>query len=248
MTAYDPAAYGEAIAADYDRLYVTGQDARDTQATVATLASLAGRSRSVLEFGIGTGRVGLALVEQGFKVAGIEGSETMASRLLTKPRGGEIDLVVGDFSSASVNGTFAVVGLIFNTIFGLPTPDAQQACFHNAERHLEPGGCFVVEAYVLRPEQLTGGWTIQPRFVQHEHVELELSRYDIATHQIERTLVHVRTDGLRFVTIKDSFAWPAELDLMARAAGLRLRSRCGGWSGEPFGASSNKHVSVYERA
>jgi hypothetical protein len=141
-----------------------------------------------------------------------------------------------------------LVALLFNTVFGLPSKEAQISCFRNAERHLEPGGCFVVEAYVLRPEQLSGEWSIVPRNVQHDHVELQLSRYDPATQLLERTLVHLRREGLGFVTVLDAYAWPGELDLMARAAGLRLRSRAGGWSNEPFGAASNKHVSVYDRA
>jgi len=37
-----------------------------------------------------------------------------------------------------------------------------------------------------------------------------------------------------------------EFDLMARIAGLRLRERWGGWNGEPYTASSWRHVSVYE--
>ena len=44
------------------------------------------------------------------------------------------------------------------------------------------------------------------------------------------------------------YAWPSELDLMARLAGLRLRERWGGWRREPFGADSALHVSVYEHA
>jgi SAM-dependent methyltransferase len=248
VTGYDPASYGEALGAEYDTLYPESQDALETDATVTALATLAGESRSVLEFGIGTGRVGLLLVELGFRVAGIEASEKMASQLREKPRGREIDVVIGDFADAAVGATFSVVALIFNTVFGLPTREAQIACFRNAERHMEPGGCFVVEAFVLRPEQLTGEWTIRPRNVQHEHVELQLSRYDAGTHRMERTLVHVRPAGARFVTVTDNYAWPGELDLLASAAGLRLRSRAGGWAGEPFDASSHRHVSVYVRA
>jgi hypothetical protein len=43
------------------------------------------------------------------------------------------------------------------------------------------------------------------------------------------------------------YAWPAELDLMARVAGMRLEHRSAGWSGEPFTALSPSHVSVYEK-
>jgi SAM-dependent methyltransferase len=249
LNAHDPGAYGHTVGADYDRLY---PDAHlETEATVAAVARLAsggGEKASVLEFGIGTGRLALALVDQGFTVAGIEASAEMVEQLRKKPRAAAIDVVIGDFATTRVPGRFAVVLLTFNAIFALPDRDAQIACFENAARHLEPDGRFVVEAFVLRPEQLSGQWSILPRSVQHEHVELQLARYDPAGSRIERTLLHLRPDGVRLFSVADTYAWPGELDLMARAAGLRLRSRAGGWAGEPFDATSDKHVSIYERA
>jgi SAM-dependent methyltransferase len=248
MKGHDPGTYAAKVGADYDLLYLG--DALETEAAVTALGALArsvGGSGSILEFGIGTGRLGLPLLEQGFKVAGIEASATMIEQMRTKPRGEEIEVVLGDFLSTRVEGHFSVVVLGFNGIFGPADREAQIACFSNAARHLEPGGCFVVEAFVLRPEQLHGDWWITPRSVQHEHIELQVCRYDTATHILERTMVHMRPDGLRFVKLADRYAWPGELDLMARAAGLRLRSRNGGWRGEPFGPSSYTHISVYER-
>ena len=52
--------------------------------------------------------------------------------------------------------------------------------------------------------------------------------------------------GVTFGAISLRLANPPEFDLMARIAGLRLRARTGGWHGEPFTASSWRHVSVYE--
>jgi hypothetical protein len=51
----------------------------------------------------------------------------------------------------------------------------------------------------------------------------------------------------RFYPVQIRYAWPSELDLMARLAGLRLRQRWGGWRRESFTASSTSHVSVYKR-
>jgi hypothetical protein len=65
LSNYDPAAYGDAVGEQYDALYPESQDALETDATVGALASLAGSSRSILEFGIGTGRVGARLIELG---------------------------------------------------------------------------------------------------------------------------------------------------------------------------------------
>lgn len=41
------------------------------------------------------------------------------------------------------------------------------------------------------------------------------------------------------------YAWPSELDLMARFAGLSLTERWAGWGREPFTAESESHVSVW---
>jgi SAM-dependent methyltransferase len=249
MKSHDPGTYGTKVGADYDLLYP--DDPVETEAIVAALAALARdgvTGGSVLEFGIGTGRLGLPLLEHGLRVAGIEASETMVEQLRAKPRGDEIEIVLGDFLSVNTGATFSVVLLAFNGIFGPANRDAQIACIRNAARHLEPAGCFVVETFVLRPEQMRGDWWIWPRSVQHEHVELQLSRYDTASQVLERTMVHLRPEGLRFLKLTDRYAWPGEIDLMAREAGLRLQSRSGGWRGEPFTASSHMHVSVYERA
>lgn len=245
MTDYDPSAYGQALSAEYDRLYP--EENLETAAAVGKLADLASSGgKSLVEFGVGTGRLALPLLEHGVRVAGIDGSQEMLEQLRAKPKGAEVEVVTGDFTAARVEGSFSVAILVFNAIFGLPNRDAQIACFGNALRHLAPGGCFVLETYVLRPEQLSGGWSIVPRTVAHEHVELQLSRYDAVAHRMERTLVHVQTGGTRFVTVTDNYAWPGELDLMAKVAGLKLRSRHGDWSDGPFDASSHKHISVYE--
>ena len=39
----------------------------------------------------------------------------------------------------------------------------------------------------------------------------------------------------------------AELDLMARIAGRRLRERWSDWDRSPFTAESRKHISVWEK-
>jgi hypothetical protein len=43
------------------------------------------------------------------------------------------------------------------------------------------------------------------------------------------------------------YVWPAELDLMAELAGLRLRDRWDDWTGEAFTSESRRHVSVWEK-
>ncbi len=60
---------------------------------------------------------------------------------------------------------------------------------------------------------------------------------------------HYWVTGGQYGTVSTPFryVWPAELDLMARIAGMRLRERWGGWHREPFTSESTSHVSVWEK-
>ena len=91
--------------------------------TVDFLADLAGDGRT-LELGSGTGRITLPPARRGVPVAGIEMSVAMTDRLRAKPGGEEIDITIGDFATASVDGSFRVVYLVFGTISNLTTQAA----------------------------------------------------------------------------------------------------------------------------
>ena len=246
MTAsnYDPAAYGEVLAADYDALYST---IPDTEEAVSCLAELAGDG-SVLEMGIGTGRLALPLRSRGVEVHGIEASPAMVAELRKLPGGEDVPVAVGSFADTEVaDKGFSVVVLALHTIFGLPTQDEKIRCFANAERHLGEGGVFVVEGTILDVGAFRAGQAVIPRFTSAERVELQVLRYDAATQSVATTNVHLSSDGVRLNGFSNAYASPQELDLMARLGGLRLRERWGSWTREPFTATCSRHVSVYAR-
>ena len=220
----------------------------DTNAAVALLADLAcdRPERSVLEFGIGTGRLAIGLHRRGLRVAGIDGSEQMVSELRSKLDGDAVEVVVGDYRDAWVDSTFSVVVLALNGIFDPRGRQAQLDIFRNAARHLAPSGCFVLESWVMSDAQRSGEWSVIPRYVGDEHVELQLARYDITTNQIERTLVHLRPQGSAFVTVTDTYASPGELDVMAEVTGFDRIASNSRWSGTEFSATSTNHISVYQ--
>jgi SAM-dependent methyltransferase len=241
--------FPERVAATYDDgPEVFGPGAAD--ATAGVLAGLAGRAaRSgrgrALEFGIGTGRIALPLARRGVEVHGIDLSQAMVARLLAKPGGDAIGVTIGDFATTTVDGAFSLAYLVFNTIMNLTTQDAQVACFRNAAAHLEPGGCFVIETRVpdlrrLPPGQDVLPWLVSPeRWVSYS--------FDVATQAMRGHYVDV-TDGRgEYRTMPFRYVWPAELDLMAQLAGMRLRDRWEGWAGEPFTSESRHHVSVWEK-
>ena len=236
--------FDERIAARYDADYADMFEPAVVSATVDFLAELTG-SGTALELGIGTGRIALPLSGRGVRVHGIDLSTAMVARLRSKPGGDAIGVTIGDFTTARVGGTFALAYLVFNTIMGLTTQDAQVECFRNVAAHLEPGGRFAVEVMVPELRRLPPGQDVVPFRVGE--TAWGYDRYEIATQAL--TSNHIRITGGRgeHTTFPGRYVWPAELDLMARLAGMTLRERWSGWNREPFTDDSTAHVSVWEK-
>ncbi len=240
-TEHDPEAYGRSIGEEYDALY---EDVLDTESQVALLADLA-EEGPVLEMGIGTGRLALPLAARGLDVAGIEASQVMVERLRAKAGGERIPVVVGDFAEAQVPGPFALVVLAFNTIFALPTDDAQLDCFRNAARHLRPGGRFVVDAWILDATRFSDGPAVAVRYLTDDRLSLDTGLLDPAGARMETVQVVLSDGRVRLYPANHRYVGPRELDLMAHLAGFRLEDRWAGWDRAPFGTGSRAHVSVY---
>jgi SAM-dependent methyltransferase len=236
--------FGEQVAARYDESSAEMFEPAAVEPVVDFLAALAG-SGDALELGIGTGRIALPLTERGVRVHGIDLSEAMVARLRAKPGGEKIGVTIGDFATTTVEGQFALAYLVYNTIMNLTTQDEQVACFQNVGAHLEPGGCFVIEVAVPDLQRLPPGETFRPFTVTP--TRLGFDEYDVVNQGLISH--HYRVDGDRLEVNSPPFryVWPAELDLMARLGGMRLRERFGGWKREPFTAESTLHVSVWEK-
>lgn len=213
-------------------------------AAVDFLADLAGGGRA-LEFAIGTGRVGVPLRERGVPVVGVELSEPMVARLRQKVDEDTLPVVVGDMATTAVPGEFALVYLVYNTIANLLTQDEQVECFRNAARHLTPGGRFVIELGVPPLRRLPPGQLAVPFDLSERHLgfdTFDLVEQHLVSHHYTR-----EGDRFRYGTGTFRYAWPAELDLMAKIAGLQLETRVTDWDRRPFADDSEKHVSVWRK-
>jgi SAM-dependent methyltransferase len=232
--------FGEEVAARYDERSVETAEIVGTIADV--LAELADGG-SALELAIGTGRIALPLAARGVPVSGIDLSEAMVTRLRTKPGGDALPVTIGDIARAKVEGRFSLVYLVANTIMNLTTQDAQVACFENASTHLEPGGRFLIEVIVPDWQRLPPGERFQPFDVSPTH--LGFDEIDVVTQASFSHHYWIEGGRAEVVSTPFRYVWPAELDLMARIAGMSLRARWGSWTREPFTATSTKHISVW---
>jgi hypothetical protein len=237
--------FGPRIAARYDADSAGMFDPAVVEPAADLLAGLAGDGEA-LEFAIGTGRIALPLAARGVPVAGIDTSAAMLEQLRAKPGAEAIRASRGDMAATRVEGAFSLVYLVFNTIFNLTTQDGQVACFANAAAHLPAGGRFVVEARVPELQRLPVGQTVLPWRADPDALSFYV--YDVVEQRLSGR--HYRFDGsaVEAAPIEMRYAWPAELDLMARLAGMRLRDRWADWRQRPFTALSPAHVSVYEKA
>ncbi|RGC69099.1 Cypemycin methyltransferase [Micromonospora sp. MW-13] len=236
--------FGERVAARYDDPADERFDPGVVAATVDVLAELAGGGRA-LELGVGTGRIALPLAGRGVPVHGVDLSRAMVARLRAKPGGDAIGVTIGDFATTRVAGTFSLAYLVYNTIMNLTSQAEQVACFRTVAAHLAPGGCFVVEVEVPLLRKLPPGenvvlWHTGPTRWAYDV-------YDTATQATISNYVKVVDGRGEFRSIPFRYVWPAELDLMAQLAGLRLRDRWAGWAGEPFTHESTGHVSIWEK-
>ena len=245
----DPDGYfGADVAARYDESTADMSAPEAVEPVVTVLAALAAEHPGgrALELAVGTGRIALPRAARGVPVHGIELSRAMVARLQAKAGADSVAVTVGDMATTRVPGEFAVAYLVFNTVMNLTTQDAQVDCFRNAAAHLRPGGCFVVEVMVPDLQRLPPGqdavmWRTDPD-------GWAFDRYDVVTQEMSSHYATLAGDAWVHRSIPFRYVWPAELDLMARLAGMRLRHRWADWSKAPFTAESRSHVSVWEKA
>jgi SAM-dependent methyltransferase len=244
MRDYDIGTYGSLWAPYYDEIF------SNIDSEVAFLRPLAGEPPRALELAIGSGRVAIPMHAAGVSVTGIDISDDMVSLLRAKPGGDQITVVMGDFADVEVEDTFPLVYLPFNTLFALTEPERQLDCFRNVSAVLEPGGRFVLDTFVPDVRRFDSydtriGVSSITSSITHAY---EMSIHDSVEQTIVTHLVRRLEDGSTVVLpVKVRYAWPAEMDLMARLAGLELEARWGWYDRRRFTTQSGQHVSVYRK-
>jgi len=164
-----------------------------------------------------------------------------------KPGGDAIGVTIGDMAHVGVPGPFALVYLVFNTLFNLVTAEAQQRCFTSVATRLRPGGAFVVEVFAPDHDASPSGGGLTTSSVATDRVVLQATMADRASQTISGSTIEIVESGIRLRPWRIRWATTEQLDQMAAAAGLVVRHRWAGWDRSPQVADGARRVTVYER-
>jgi SAM-dependent methyltransferase len=244
--------YGEGFAEVYDRWY---HDVTDTAACVDRLVELAGAAgATVLELGIGTGRLALPLADRGLAVTGVDASVAMVDRLAAKPGADRIAVVVGDMARldellplSDHRPGYDLVLAAYNTLFNLPSVEAQQACLAAVVERLGPSGRLVVEGFVPIDDEAGRRDDVAISRMSASELVLAATVHDREAQTIVGQHVEITEAGVKLRPWLVRYLRPGQLDDLAGSVGLHLEQRWAGWHREPFDDTSSVHVSVYRR-
>ena len=239
---YGEQTYGKTFADIYDTWY------GDLETETLDLLEDLAQGGPVLELGIGTGRVALPLADRGLDVTGIDASQEMLDKLRGKPGAEKVRLTLGsfaDFPDELAAERYNLIYIVFNTLFGLLTQEAQVSCFKAVAAHLNDEGRFLIEAFVPDLMRYDDGQVVRVIDLEESLVRLDAAELDLAAQQITSQHVLLSPEGVKVYPVKLRYAWPSELDLMAQLAGLSLHHRWGSWERDRFTKTSTKHVSIY---
>jgi SAM-dependent methyltransferase len=247
MKGYEISTYGDRIADVYDHWHDDSGYPFQTEESIELLAELAGRG-PVLELAIGTGRIALPLAARGLEVHGVDASEAMVAKLREKPGGDAVPVTMGNFADVPVEGSYRLIYVVFNTFFALLSQGEQVRCFENVAAHLDGEGVFLLEVFVPDLARFDRNQRVSAFKVESDQIVVNVDEHDPVEQVVSSQHVELTEQGLHFYPVSIRYAFPSELDLMARLAGLELRERWADWRKEPFGSGSGRHVSVYGRA
>lgn len=203
--------------------------------------------RRVLEFGIGTGRLAFVLADAGYDVTGIDASPAMLEVLRERDTEGRIDARLGDFTRDRVDGEFDLAMVMVNTLFFATSLDEQIAVFRAAHDALSADGVFLVETFspsvyhaqrapLVQMRQLDATTVMVEQYTVEPTAQLLVAEHTVLGRGEPFTFTHV----LRY-------AFPFELDAVARAAGMELVERSATWQGAPYVDGMGRCLSLYRK-
>ncbi len=260
MHSGDPGRYGASFADVYDLWYPGGDERELCDFLVAELTPGA----RILELGVGTGRVALAMVAAGFEVVGLDASSEMLDALANKTAPGSgpasygpadcntaISAVKADagapqtWAAAGIDGQFDCVLAACNLLLNLTAPGAQQSCVAGAADLLAPGGVLITELSLIDVHN-TGRTGVEVSSVRSDGVVLVVTETEAGTGLVEgRHIELLDGEPVRVRPWSIRAMADGDLDRWCTAAGLTRASSHGGWDRSPCGPDDAVLISVH---
>jgi len=235
------ASYGRAFHDVYDDWYAH----HDVEPIVAALRPIDG---PILELGIGTGRIALALADNGAEVWGLDASSEMLDALRAKPGAERIRTFEADMAGFEIETErFSVVLAAFNVMFNLADHRAMSGCFASCAAVMRPGGLLVVDSAVIgRGDDTAGAASVAD--IDSAELVLTVSVQHCDEQVIRGQHIEVDDGNVSLRPWRLHYASPDELDALAGGVGLEPVRRCSDWTGRPFSHGDARHVSWYRSA
>ena len=220
----------DAYAAYYDLLYRDKDYAGEADYVHDLIQRHRPGTRDVLELGCGTGGHAVCLAGHGYRITGIDRSESMvrkardrAARLTT----GRPEFLVGDLRDFRAGNSFDVVLALFHVMSYQTGNNELQAAMTTAATHLRPGGLFIFDCWygpgvltdppATRVRRLQGDGVTVTRIAEPIHFPNE-NRVDVSYEVIvEGKLGLQRIRELHAMR----YLFTPEVDLLLEEAGLR---------------------------
>ena len=216
----------------------------------------------VLEYGIGSGRIAIAMAHAGARVTGIDHSRPMLAelrrRLALEPPAvaRRIDACFGDMRNKRLHQRFPLVVAPFNVLLHLyERPDVERFLARVRE-HLAPRGRFVMDISVPMPEDLARDPLVALHAPRFRHPSVGIVRY-------QEHFDYDRVRQILFITQKlepagaprDAFAiplahrqfFPREWEALLHYNGFEVIATYGDFAGGPLDQNSDVMV-VHARA
>jgi SAM-dependent methyltransferase len=214
----------------------------------------------VLELGVGTGRVAIALARAGIEVVGVDAMPSMLAeaqaRLARQPAAvsARVKLVRGDLRRVRLRRRFPLVIAPFNTFMHLYGRDQLERAFATCRAHLAPRGRLVLDvlmpdlrALLQDPERL---YTCPP--LRHPrdgglYRMLEASHYDpiAQVRSVTMLLGHSELPEQRLaIPLTQRQLFPAELAALLHYNGFAIEQRYGDFDESPLGPGSETQIVV----
>ena len=209
----------------------------------------------VLELGCGTGRIAIAAARRGFRITGLDITESMLAcgREKARAAGVDIDWVLADCRDFDLARTFRMIFFPANSILHLHERSSFEACFSCVRGHLADAGRFVFDVFVPSLAILTRD--PNERFPCHEYEDpdgkgmvriSESSTFDMAS-QINRARWYMRIgDGEEHLWSENNVRvfFPQELDALFHYNGFEIEAKYGAVDETPFTSRSRSQIVV----